>query len=186
MISFEMPETIRAQVDLAHRIALNLMRPRARYYDDNEHEIPWDYVNFMWSDALVAGQESRSDARDSGAGSRHASTGLAASMALVHLVEELSWGDAGIYLCTPGSILGGAAVEAIGTPEQKTRFLARYREGEPKWAAMAMTEAHCGSDMAAIRTRAVRNSDHWVLNGEKIFVTNGHKSLVDSNGFVVV
>ena len=94
----------------------------------------------------------------------------------------LSWGDAGIYLCGPGAGLGGAAVEATGTPEQKKRFLDRYREGKPKWASMAMTEPHCGSDTAAIRTTAVRDGDHWVLNGEKIFVTSGHKSLVDSDG----
>ena len=51
---------------------------------------------------------------------------------------------------------------------------------------MAMTEPHCGSDTAAIRTTAVRDGDHWVLNGEKIFVTSGHKSMVDSDGFMVV
>jgi acyl-CoA dehydrogenase len=51
---------------------------------------------------------------------------------------------------------------------------------------MAMTEPHCGSDTAAIRTTAVRTGEHWVLNGEKIFVTSGHKALVDSQGLVVV
>ena len=82
--------------------------------------------------------------------------------------------------------MGGAAIEATGTKEQKERFLARYREGKPKWASMAMTEAHCGSDTAAIRTTAVRDGDHWVLNGEKIFVTSGHKSLIDSEGLSVI
>ena len=51
---------------------------------------------------------------------------------------------------------------------------------------MAITEPRCGSDTAAIQTTAVRDGDHWVLNGEKIFVTSGHKALVDSQGFVVV
>ena len=105
---------------------------------------------------------------------------------MLHVIEALSWGDAGIYLCGPGAGLGGAAIEATGTPEQKKRFLDRYREGKPKWACMAMTEPHCGSDTAAIRTTAVRDGDHWVLNGEKIFVTSGHKSLVDSDGIMVV
>ena len=73
-----------------------------------------------------------------------------------------------------------------GTKEQKERFLARYREGKPKWASMAMTEPHCGSDTAAIRTTAVRDGDEWVLNGEKIFVTGGHKSLIDSDGLSVI
>ena len=56
---------------------------------------------------------------------------------LAYTVEALSWGDAGLYLATPGAALGGAAVDATGTPEQKERFLKRFSEGEPKWAAMA-------------------------------------------------
>lgn len=51
---------------------------------------------------------------------------------------------------------------------------------------MALTEAHCGSDSGAIRTRAVRDGDHWVLNGEKLFVTSARKAMIDSNGFMVV
>ena len=113
-------------------------------------------------------------------------TGGTTAQSLVHVIETLSWGDAGIYLCGPGAGLGGAAIEATGTPEQKQRFLTRYQEGPPKWACMAMTEPHCGSDTAAIRTTAVRDGDDWVLNGEKIFVTTGHKALVDSEGLMVV
>jgi acyl-CoA dehydrogenase len=53
---------------------------------------------------------------------------------------------------------------------------------------MAMTEPQAGSDTSAIRSTAVldRTTNEWVLNGEKIFVTAGHKSLCESNGFVVV
>jgi acyl-CoA dehydrogenase len=93
-----------------------------------------------------------------------------------------------MYLSTPGGQLGGAAVEATGTPEQKERFLRRFREGEPKWAAMAMTEPHAGSDTAAIRTTARLTEDGkwWILNGEKIFVTGGLMSAKESPGFVVV
>ncbi len=180
MISFDMTERIAEQVEMARRLALQVIRPQARDYDDDEHKIPWEYVNLVWDAAADAGPGFGSDVEGAGAGPGRA------SMSLVHLVEQLSWGDAGIYLCTPGSGLGGAAIEASGTPDQRERFLARYREGKPKWACMAMTEAHCGSDTAAIKTRAVQDGDHWVLNGEKIFVTNGHKSLLDSDGFVVV
>jgi acyl-CoA dehydrogenase len=107
---------------------------------------------------------------------------------LAYIVETLSWGDAGLYLSTPGSALGGAAVDATGTPEQKERFLRRFAEGEPKWAAMAMTEPHAGSDTANIRTTARLSDDgtEWILNGEKIFVTGGLMAAQDSAGFVVV
>jgi acyl-CoA dehydrogenase len=157
-----------------------MMRPSARHYDENEHQIPWDYVNLMWETSLKTGRSFRSGAMRTEDGPSLVST------MLVHTIESLSWGDAGIYLCTPGAGLGGAAVEATGTREQKERFLAKYREGKPKWASMAMTEPHCGSDTAAIRTTAVRSGDSWVLNGEKIFVTSGHKSMIDSDGFMVV
>jgi acyl-CoA dehydrogenase len=104
------------------------------------------------------------------------------------MIEILSWGDAGMYLCTPGGGLGAAAVEATGTPEQKAKFLARFQEKEPTFAAMAMTEPQAGSDTSAIATTAYLDeaTEEWILNGEKIFVTAGKKSLVDTNGFVVV
>ena len=105
------------------------------------------------------------------------------------MIEMLSWGDAGIYLCLPGGSLGGAAIEAVGTPEQKIKFLSRFAEGDtPAWGAMAMTEPGAGSDTSAIRTSAVFDeaTDEWVLNGEKIFCTNGKLALDESNGLVVV
>jgi acyl-CoA dehydrogenase len=101
-------------------------------------------------------------------------------------IEELSWGDAGLYLSIPNPGLGGAAVEAAGTPEQKQRFLSRFKDGEPKWAAMAITEPHCGSDTAALKTTAVRDGDEWVLNGTKIYCTSGLMAGEKSDGFVVV
>ncbi len=180
MISFQMSTEIEEQLEFVQKVARSMMRPRARYYDEHEHEIPWDYVNLMWETSLRTGRSFRSGASRIGDGPS------TASQMLVHTIESLSWGDAGIYLCTPGAGLGGAAIEATGTPEQKKRFLAKYREGKPKWASMAMTEAHCGSDTAAIRTTAVRDGDTWVLNGEKIFVTSGRKSMLDSDGFMVV
>jgi acyl-CoA dehydrogenase len=180
MISFEQPPEIAERLQFVRHVASGLMRDKARYYDDHEHEIPWQFVDAMWERQLSTGESFRSGA------ARPAEGPSLASQMLVHFIEMQSWGDAGIYLCGPGAGLGGAAVQATGTPEQKERFLARYREGRPKWASMAMTEPHCGSDTAAIRTTARRDGAHWVLNGEKIFVTSGHKSVVDSDGFMVV
>ena len=180
MISFEQPREIQERVEFVRRVATGLMREQARHFDEHEHEIPWEFVNLMWDRSLSTGESFRSGPERSGDGPS------LASQTLMHVIETLSWGDAGIYLCGPGAGLGGAAVQATGTPEQKERFLARYHEGKPKWASMAMTEAHCGSDTAAIRTTAVRDGQHWVLNGEKIFVTGGHKSMVDSDGLMVV
>src|SRR5207249_744305 len=94
---------------------------------------------------------------------------------------------AGLYLSIPNAGLGGAAVAAAGTPEQKARFLKRFTEGgKPKWAAMAITEPSCGSDSSAIQTTAQRDGEHWVINGTKIFCTSGLMAAEKSEGFVVV
>ncbi len=107
---------------------------------------------------------------------------------LAFMLEMLSWGDVGIYLCTPGGGLGAAAVQSNGTPEQNAKFLARFIEEKPAFGAMAMTESQAGSDTSAIRTTAVldKENNQWILNGEKIFVTGGQKSLEEGNGLVVV
>ena len=183
MISFETPEKLVKTQNVLKMVAENMMRPVSQYFDECENEIPWDYINFVHM-GMKSGVGARSFAPsqngDSGPSLHYQN--------LVFTIEMLSWGDVGLYLCTPGGGLGAAAIEATGTPEQKKKFLARFKAEKPAFGAMAMTESHAGSDTSAIRTRAVldRESDEWVLNGEKIFVTGGKKSLVDTDGLVVV
>ena len=189
MIDFDIPTPIQRQVQLITMLGEQVMRPVARYYDEHEGERPWDYINMIWQTIREQGGRSlaapTSSDKNGGSGEKQPSF---QNILLVHNVEALSWGDAGLYLSTPGGALGGAAVEATGTPEQKERFLKRFKEGEPKWAAMAMTEPHAGSDTAAIRTSARLSEDgkEWIINGEKIFVTGGLMSAKESPGFVVV
>lgn len=181
MISFEMPDAIRKTNAMMQSVAENMMRPVSRRFDEEEHAIPWDYINFMHEAMKAMGAGSLApdgDGRKEGPRLGY--------QRLAFMIECLSWGDAGLYLCTPGGGLGAAAVEAAGTPEQKELFLKRFSGDVPTLACMAMTEPQAGSDTAAIRTTAVRDGDEWVLNGEKIFVTAGHKSMVDTSGFVVV
>lgn len=187
MIDFEVPKPIEQLTTALKTVAENMMRPVSRYFDEHEHEVPWDYINFMHMAmrATGAGSLAPSEKKDGGEKKDRPPIGY---QSLAFMLEQLSWGDVGMYLVTPGGGLGAAAVEATGTPEQKQRFLARFRGDKPVFAAMAMTEPHCGSDTSAIRTTAVldKNTNEWVLNGEKIFVTAGHKSLELSDGFVVV
>ncbi len=180
MISFEMPGSIAQEREELEEIAWGIMRQQARDYDEHEHEIPWEYIQSIWDRTLKTGLGYRGGGQQVDDGSH------TAHLRQAFMVEMMSWGDAGLYLCTPGSGLGGAAVEATGTPQQKEKFLARFSGENPVWSCMAMTEAHAGSDTAAIRTRAVKDGDEWVINGRKIFVTCGHKALVDSQGFAVV
>jgi acyl-CoA dehydrogenase len=188
MIDFELPAPIERQVQLVTMLGEQVMRPIARYYDEHEGERPWDYINMIWQTVRAQGGRTLaapSGDKSDGNGEKKPRIG---NLLMIHTVEALSWGDAGLYLSTPGGALGGAAIEATGTPEQKARFLKRFAEGEPKWGAMAMTEPHAGSDTAAIRTTARLSDDgkEWVLNGEKIFVTGGLMAAKESPGLVVV
>ncbi len=80
----------------------------------------------------------------------------------------LCWGDVGLFLGMPGSGLGNAAITAVGTPEQIKKYGGSY-------AAMCITEPGTGSDSANISTTAVLDGDEWVINGEKIYVTDGDR-----------
>jgi acyl-CoA dehydrogenase len=184
MIDFELsPEIVNARA-MIHMVAEQAMRPISREYDEREHEKPWDFLNMMWNASQTANPVSFGDAKKAEA-KKEPGAPVRNLMSAV-TIEELSWGDAGLYLSIPNPGLGGAAVAAAGTPEQRQRFLARFKGGEPKWGAMAITEPGCGSDSAAITTTAVRDGDHWVLNGTKIFVTSGQMAAEKSDGFVVV
>jgi len=191
MIEFEMPKPIAQQSYVLQTVAENMMRPVSRYFDEHEHEIPWDYINFMHMAMRATGagslapperkEEPKPDEK------KKERPPIAYQM-LAFMLEMLAWGDVGMYLVTPGGGLGAAAVEAAGSSEQKKKFLARFMDEKPTFAAMAMTEPQCGSDTSAIRATAVldKNTNEWVLNGEKIFVTAGQKSLEESQGFIVV
>ncbi|NOY28179.1 MAG: acyl-CoA dehydrogenase [Oligoflexia bacterium] len=64
---------------------------------------------------------------------------------------------------------------ALGTPQQQQRFVPPVLRGE-RVACLAITEAGAGSDVAGIRTRAVRQGDHYVINGSKTFITSGQRA----------
>jgi alkylation response protein AidB-like acyl-CoA dehydrogenase len=88
------------------------------------------------------------------------------------LAEELVRVCAGIGVGLFSVILGPGAVSAVGTKEQKARYLPSGARGE-KVFCLALTEPEAGSDLASIQTTARRDGEHYVLNGRKIFITNG-------------
>jgi alkylation response protein AidB-like acyl-CoA dehydrogenase len=76
----------------------------------------------------------------------------------------LSWAAGNIIL------YGNEIIGTNGSPEQKEKYLPRLARGELKFA-YALTEPNAGSDAASIRTRAVEDGDHYVINGSKMFIT---------------
>lgn len=89
--------------------------------------------------------------------------------------EELHWGCAGIALAIQGSSLAAAGIASSGTPEQIGRWVPEcFGTGdEIKLGAYAVTEPSAGSDVKSLKTTAKRDGDDWILNGTKVFITNG-------------
>ncbi|MEM3085652.1 MAG: acyl-CoA dehydrogenase family protein [Halobacteria archaeon] len=189
MVDLAFPKELIGLQSMVRSLAQHKLRPIARYYDEHEHEIPWKLIieahRMLKAMGGLRGKEAEKSGAASVAGTRGASDGMNSFYAAV-LAEEMTWGDAGLAVCLPGPQVGGAAVQAAGTPEQKRRLLGRFPGDKPTWGAFALTEPGCGSDNSAIRTTARRDGDFWVLNGEKIFCTSGNLALDHSNGFVVV
>ncbi|WP_029422241.1 acyl-CoA dehydrogenase [Alicyclobacillus macrosporangiidus] len=94
-------------------------------------------------------------------------------LAYVIAVEELSRVDASMGVCLSAhTSLAGWPIYKFGTEEQKQKYLRPMAEG--RWlGAYGLTEPGSGSDAAGMRTTARREGDHYVLNGSKVFITNG-------------
>lgn len=151
-------------IDQAHEAALNVLRPISRKYDKAEHACPKE-LDMLSSlvDGMNAGAavNKRGDTDLANKNGVHMSTALS--------IVEMCYGDTGLLLSMPRQGLGNSAIAAVANDEQQERF-------KGTWAAMAITEPGCGSDSATIRTTAVKDSDDYILNGEKIFVTSGERA----------
>jgi acyl-CoA dehydrogenase len=86
--------------------------------------------------------------------------------------EEFAYGCTGIGTAIEANGLGEAPVILAGNHEQKKKYLGRMVEA-PLLAAYCVTEPGCGSDVAGIKTFAAKKGDEWILNGNKMWITNG-------------
>ena len=146
----------------AHEFAEKEIRPVAAEYDESE-EFPWPVVK----KAAEAGLYSI----DIYLQAQQDPTGLTLPL----LMEEIFWGCAGIGLAIFGTGLPLSALAAVGTSEQLFEWAPKMfgTPEDPKVGAFAVTEPQAGSDVRNLRTKAVREGDEWVLNGTKVFITNG-------------
>jgi acyl-CoA dehydrogenase len=171
-INLEDPKRLRPIRDQVHQVAMNMLRPISRKYDKAEHAYPKEL------DMLAAMADGLAE---SGAGEGAGAAGVrrdntddgtvknGSNMASVMTVAEMCWGDVGLLLSMPRQGLGNSAIASVADDEQLERF-------KGVWASMAITEPSFGSDSAQVSTTAVKDGDHYVLNGEKIFVTSGERS----------
>ena len=169
--SLDPPPDVREMRDWVHDFGAEVIRPAAAEWDERE-ETPWPIIEQAAKIGLYS--------LDFFAQQSLEPTGLG----LVVAFEELFWGDAGIGLSLVGTGLAAASLAGSGTPEQVGEWLPQMfgTPGDVKLAAFCSSEPDAGSDVGAIRTRAVYQeaTDEWVLNGTKTWATNGgdRKSVV--------
>ncbi|MTE22195.1 acyl-CoA dehydrogenase [Streptomyces sp. TRM43335] len=162
--AFDLNDDQKAVRDWIHGFAADVMRPAAAEWDERE-ETPWPILQ----EAAKIGLYSL----DFYAQQYFDPTGLGIPM----VMEELFWGDAGIGLSIVGTALAAVGVLANGTEEQIGTWIPQmYGDADDvKVAAFCSSEPDAGSDVSAMRTRAVYDEakDEWVLNGTKTWATNG-------------
>jgi len=146
--------------DLARQIAQEKIKPIREHYDE-ANEFPHEIVK-VFADADLCGVYIGEEYGGMGGG----------IMDLAVCVEELSKVCSGIALALAATALGTFPIILFGTDEQKKKFLPRIASGK-SLAAFGLTEANAGSDAGGIKTTAVLDGDHYVLNGTKQWITNG-------------
>jgi acyl-CoA dehydrogenase len=171
MINLETPRKFRTFVNQAHQVAAEMLRPNSRHYDLAEHEYPkeLDMLAAMVDGLGASGTgqgAGASGVRRTEAGDDDVSVKNGSNLSSVLSIMEMCWGDVGLLLSMPRQGLGNSAIASVASDEQLKRF-------EGVWAGMAITEPGCGSDSASIQTTARLDGDHYVIDGEKIFVTAG-------------
>ena len=145
---------------LARQLAEEKMKPVREKYDEGEI-FPWDIVKLMAQTDLFRVMLPE---EYEGLGGK--------VLDLVIMMEELSRVDGGIALALGGTGLGMYPILLSGNEEQKQKYLPSIADGA-KLAAFALTEANAGSDAGGIKTTAVKDGDHYILNGTKQWITNG-------------
>ncbi|MEV4724154.1 acyl-CoA dehydrogenase family protein [Micromonospora humida] len=162
--SLDLNEEQRDLRDWVHGFAAEVVRPAAAEWDARE-ETPWPIIQEAAKIGLYGFEFLATCWADP--------TGLSLPIAS----EELFWGDAGIGLSIFGSSLAVAAIYGTGTPDQMVEWVPQCfgTVDAPAVAAFCTTEPEAGSDVSAMRTRAVHDeaTDEWVLSGQKAYATNG-------------
>ena len=150
----------RAIRDLAREIAREKIAPVAAYHDETE-TYPEEIMKLLAQQGMM------------GIWVPEAYGGTDAGAMGVSLVaEELAWACAGTATNWGATPLGGYPILLAGTEEQKRRYLPRLAAGEIL-AAYSLSEPAAGSDAAALETTAVRKGDRYILNGTKLWCSNG-------------
>ena len=159
-MEFELTEEQQALREEVARFAENEIQPVATEYD-REEKYPHEVMDKAAEMGLLA---PHIPIEYGGVGYSTLETAL--------LIEELFAADPGIGLCIASAGFGAEAIMEFGTDEQKEEYLPPVAAGESIMGA-AISEPQAGSDVTSVSTRAEKDGDEWVINGNKMWITNG-------------
>ncbi|WP_458188954.1 acyl-CoA dehydrogenase family protein [Haladaptatus sp. NG-WS-4] len=159
-MDFELTEEQQAVRDEVRRFAENEIQPIAKEYDQEE-KYPWEVIDKAAEMGLTG---ANIPIEYGGAGY--------SPLEVAIIVEELFAVDPGIGLCVTSTAFGGDAIREFGTEEQKENYLTPVAEGEAIMGT-AISEPDTGSDVSSVSTTAEKDGDEWVINGNKMWITNG-------------
>jgi acyl-CoA dehydrogenase len=160
MPDFKLTEEQQQIQDLARDFARTEIQPAAPHHDKTG-EFPREICRKAWELGLMNTHIPES----------YGGSGLGVFEGCL-IAEEIAWGCTGIGTAMEANTLAEAPVIVAGSEEQKRRFLAPMTR-EFRFAAYCVTEPDAGSDVAGIKTIARRVGDDYVLNGSKMWITNG-------------
>ncbi len=159
-VNYFLTEEQQMIVDLARQITREKIIPVRAKLDETE-EFPWDIMKDL-AQADLFGLYIPEEYGGLGGG----------CFENCLAVEQMAYGCIAITTTFAASALGGYPIYLYGTEDQKTKYLPDIASGK-RLVAFGLTEAGAGSDAAAIKTTAVEEGDHWVLNGTKQWITSG-------------
>jgi alkylation response protein AidB-like acyl-CoA dehydrogenase len=161
-MDFSLTPEQKALQKTVHQFAADEIRPVAREYDE-KGEFAWEVVRKAAKLGLTC----------SGVPEEYGGPGLG-MLDNVIIIEELGWGCVGIASAVALNQIAVLPLLLAGNEEQKREYLTRLTDQDhPRLCAFGLTEPEAGSDAASLRTRAVREGDEYVINGQKCFITNG-------------
>jgi acyl-CoA dehydrogenase len=159
MIDFSLTEEQVQIQELARKFAREEIIPKAAHHDQTG-EFPREIVKKAWDIGLM----------NTHVPAEYGGAGLGVLDGCI-ITEEFAYGCTGIATAMEANGLAAAPVIVAGNEEQKKEFLGRLTR-EPLFAAYCVTEPEAGSDVVGIRTFAKRVGDDYVINGEKMWITN--------------
>ncbi len=159
-MDFELTEEMKMLKDMAYRFALSEIAPLSRECDEHEKYIP--EIRKKAAENGLVGAWIPEEYGGPGAG----------ILGHAIITEEISKVDMGISLNIVASGFGCESILNYGTEEQKKTYLPPICTGE-KVCAGAYTEPNAGTDVSGYKTRAVKDGKDYVINGNKMFITNG-------------